>query len=72
MLSSELGKASPPYIRMAGSTEFQAMLKQLSTRLMNVLRDTRDPRLDDAFGRPTYAESLKSKAAPDAAVESGN
>ena len=54
---------------VAGSPEYQPVLKQLSTRLMNVLQATHDPRLDDAFDHPPYVESSKTKAASNAAVE---
>jgi uncharacterized sulfatase len=42
---------------VAGETEYDARQRELSDRLMRVLRETNDPRLDDAFDRPPYVES---------------
>ena len=47
---------------MAASPELQPVLKQLSTRLQNVQSATHDPRLEDAFDRVPYVESINGKS----------
>jgi N-sulfoglucosamine sulfohydrolase len=47
---------------LAGSPEYQTVLKQYSERLQKVLQETRDPRLDDAFDRAPYIAVPEKKA----------
>lgn len=42
---------------VAADPKFAAQKAELSARLMQVLRETKDPRLEDAFDRPPYVES---------------
>ena len=42
---------------VAGEPAYAAAQRELSERLMKVLRDTQDPRLEDAFDRPPYVEA---------------
>ncbi len=44
---------------LAGSPEYQAVLKQLAARLQSVQETTNDPRLHDAFDQSPYIEMPK-------------
>ncbi|MDO8545207.1 MAG: sulfatase [Opitutaceae bacterium] len=45
---------------VAGEPAYAAARRELGDRLLRVMRDTQDPRLEDAFDRPPYVESHPS------------
>ena len=48
---------------VAADPAYAEASKQLATRLLNIMQETNDPRLDDAFDRPPYVEQDTGAAA---------
>ncbi len=58
-------RTDPDQLRnAAGDPAYAGTKQELADRLMQVLRATNDPRLDDAFDRPPYVEAAAASSGP--------
>lgn len=60
----DLRKDPDQLTNVAGVAEYSAPKRELGERLLGVMREAHDPRLEDAFDRPPYVESNAPKGEP--------